>query len=248
METKYENPMQRATCGELLFARRREGDKTMADIFELFKQIEKKRETASAAPTHIIAGLGNPGKEYERTRHNAGFHALDYLSDVLGVSVNRAKFSALCADAQLGPYRVLLMKPQTYMNASGDAIRAAADFYKIPPENILVLVDDIYQDAGRMRVRLDGSHGGHNGLKSIEAQIGAKYPRIRFGVGQKPSPQYDLAAWVLGKMQKEDIAGLVSCFPLVKDAAEKIFDGKADTAMGMCNGHRPPDTGSEKSR
>ncbi len=221
----------------------------MADIFELFKQIEKKRETAGAAPTHIIAGLGNPGREYERTRHNAGFHALDYLSDVLGVSVNRVKFSALCADAQLGQYRVLLMKPQTYMNASGDAIRAAADFYKIPPENILVLVDDIYQDAGRMRVRADGSHGGHNGLKSIEVQLSTpKYPRIRFGVGQKPSPQYDLAAWVLGKMPPDDITKLVSCFPLVKDAALQIFDGKMDAAMGLCNGHRPPEGGGEKSR
>ncbi len=221
----------------------------MADIFALFKQIEKKRESASAAPTHIIAGLGNPGREYERTRHNAGFHALDYLSDMLGVSVNRAKFNALCADAQLGPYRVLLMKPQTYMNASGDAIRAAADFYKIPPQNILVLVDDIYQDAGRMRVRADGSHGGHNGLRSIEAQLGTpKYPRIRFGVGQKPSPQYDLAAWVLGKLPQDDITKLVSCFPLVKDAAVKIFDGKMDAAMGLCNGHRPPENGGEKSR
>lgn len=221
----------------------------MADIFELFKQIEKKRETASAAPTHIIAGLGNPGREYERTRHNAGFHALDYLSDMLGVSVTRAKFNALCAEAQLGAYRMLLMKPQTYMNASGDAIRAAADFYKIPPENILVLVDDIYQDAGRMRIRADGSHGGHNGLRSIEAQLGtSKYPRIRFGVGQKPSPQYDLAAWVLGKMPKEDIAKMVTCFPLVKDAAEKIFDGKTDTAMGLCNGHRPQENGGENAR
>jgi PTH1 family peptidyl-tRNA hydrolase len=172
---------------------------------------------------------------------------VDYLSDVLGVSVNRAKFNALCGDAQLGPYRVLLMKPQTFMNASGDAIRAAADFYKIPPENILVLVDDIYQDAGRMRVRADGSHGGHNGLRSIEGHIGAKYPRIRLGVGQKPSPQYDLAAWVLGVMPKEDIAKLVTCFPLLRDAAEKIFAGKTADAMGICNGHRPSDAKTEKT-
>ncbi len=220
----------------------------MTDIFDLFKKIEKKTTSPVAAPTHIIAGLGNPGREYERTRHNAGYHALDYLSDKLGVSVTRLKFNALTADAQLGQYRVLLLKPQTYMNASGESIRAAADFYKIPPENVLVLVDDIYQDAGRMRVRKDGSHGGHNGLKSIEREMGSTlYPRIRLGVGQKPSPQYDLAEWVLGKMPKDDIEKLVSCFPLIDKAAEMIFDGKFENAMGLCNGHRPPEKKSEKT-
>ena len=205
--------MQRAFRGELLFARFRIGQAGyMTDIFDLFKKIEEKR-TPTAAPTHIIVGLGNPGKEYERTRHNAGYHAIDYLSDKLGVSITRAKFSGLCADAQLGKYRVLLLKPLTFMNASGESIRAAMDFYKIPPENVLVLVDDIYQDAGRMRVRKDGSHGGHNGLKSIERETGSsQYPRIRLGVGQKPSPQYDLGDWVLGKMPKEDIEKLVTCF------------------------------------
>lgn len=214
----------------------------MADIFDLFKKIEKKTTSPDSAPTHIIAGLGNPGREYERTRHNAGFLALDYLADKLGVSCTRAKFNALCTDAKLGAYRVLLMKPQTFMNASGEAIRQAADFYKIPPENILVLVDDIYQDAGRMRVRKDGSHGGHNGLKNIEANLGTSaYPRIRLGVGQKPSPQYDLIAWVLGVMPKEDITKIVSCFTLVDKAAEMIFAGNVGGAMGLCNGHRPPE-------
>ncbi len=218
----------------------------MTDIFDLFKKIEEKR-TPAAAPTHIIAGLGNPGREYERTRHNAGYHAIDYLSDKLGVSITRAKFSGLCTDAQLGKYRVLLLKPQTYMNASGESIRAAMDFYKIPPENVLVLVDDIYQDAGRMRVRKDGSHGGHNGLKSIERETGStQYPRIRLGVGQKPSPQYDLADWVLGKMPKEDIEKLVTCFPLIDRAAEMILDGHFEEAMGLCNGHRPPEKKTEK--
>ncbi len=218
----------------------------MADIFDLFKKIEKKKDSPDSAPTHIIAGLGNPGREYERTRHNAGFLALDYLADKLGVSCTRAKFNALCTDARLGSYRVLLMKPQTFMNASGEAIRQAADFYKIPPENILVLVDDIYQDAGRMRVRKDGSHGGHNGLKNIEANLGtAAYPRIRLGVGQKPSPQYDLIAWVLGVMPKEDITKIVSCFDLVDKAAEMIFAGNAEGAMGLCNGHRPPEKKTE---
>ena len=218
----------------------------MADIFELFKKIETKKDSPDSAPTHIIAGLGNPGREYERTRHNAGFLALDYLGDKLGVSCTRAKFNALCADARLGTHRVLLMKPQTFMNAPGEAIRQAADFYKIPPENILILVDDIYQDTGRMRVRKDGSHGGHNGLKNIEANLGtAAYPRIRLGVGQKPSPQYDLVSWVLGVLPKEEIANLVSCFPLIDKAAEMIFAGDFEGAMGLCNGHRPPVKKSE---
>ena len=128
----------------------------MADIFDLFKQIAKQNTAPSAAPTHIIAGLGNPGKEYERTRHNAGFMAMDHLSAKLGVSVSRLKFKALCGEAQIGSHRVLLMKPQTFMNLSGDAISEAASFYKIPPENILILVDDVCQDTGRMRVRQSG--------------------------------------------------------------------------------------------
>ena len=177
----------------------------MADIFDLFKQISKQNTAPTAAPTHIIAGLGNPGKEYEKTRHNAGFMALDHLSAKLGANVSRLKFKALCGEAQIGTHRVLLMKPQTFMNLSGDAIAEAASFYKIPPENILILVDDVCQDTGRMRVRQSGSHGGQNGLKNIIARLGSdKFPRIRFGVGQKPNPQYDLAAWVLGVLGGED--------------------------------------------
>ena len=220
----------------------------MADIFDLFKKIESAPASKNGQVAWLIVGLGNPGAEYARTRHNVGFDAIDALAASIGVKIDRAKYHALIGEGVIDGQRVILMKPQTYMNASGDAIRAAADFYKIPPENILGLVDDIYQDAGRMRVRLDGSHGGHNGLKSIESHIGAKYPRIRFGVGQKPSPQYDLAAWVLGSMPKDDIQKLASCFPLVRDAAEKIFSGKADAAMGLCNGHRPPDGSTEKDK
>ena len=214
----------------------------MADIFDLFKQISKQNTAPTAAPTHIIAGLGNPGKEYEKTRHNAGFMALDHLSAKLGVDVSRLKFKALCGEAQIGTHRVLLMKPQTFMNLSGDAIAEAASFYKIPPENILILVDDVCQDTGRMRVRQSGSHGGQNGLKSIIARLGSdKFPRIRFGVGQKPNPQYDLAAWVLGVLGGEDKNRLESCFPLIEEAAKMIFDGKMEGAMGLCNGHRPAD-------
>lgn len=218
----------------------------MADIFELFKLIEKKTPSPSTPPTHIIAGLGNPGKEYERTRHNAGFMALDYLAGRLHADVSRSKFNALCGDAMLGERRVLLMKPLTFMNSSGESIRDAADFYKIPPENILVLVDDIYQDAGRMRVRKNGSDGGQRGLKSIIYQLSSdQFPRIRFGVGQKPNPAYELKDWVLGVFPQADLAALQSCFPLLEEAAKLIFDGKFENAMGLCNGHRP-DNGVSK--
>ena len=213
---------------------------SMAAIFDLFKQIAKQNTTPSAPPTHIIAGLGNPGAEYAKTRHNAGFMALDHLAAKLGADVSRLKFHALCGDARIGEHRVLLMKPQTFMNLSGDAISEAAAFYKIPAENILILVDDVCQDAGRMRVRGSGSHGGQNGLKSIIQRLGTdKFPRIRFGVGQKPNPQYDLAAWVLGTLPQADMKKLQCCFPLIEEAAKQIFDGKIDGAMGLCNGHRP---------
>ena len=206
----------------------------MADIFDLFKQIAKQNTAPTAAPTHIIAGLGNPGKEYERTRHNAGFMAMDHLAAKLGASVNRLKFKALCGEAQIGSHRVLLMKPQTFMNLSGDAISEAASFYKIPPENILILVDDVCQDTGRMRVRQSGSHGGQNGLKSIIARLGSdKFPRIRFGVGQKPNPQYDLAAWVLSKFSDADMKVMNTAFEDAGKAAALIAAGDITKAMNL---------------
>ena len=212
----------------------------MADIFDLFKQIAKKETAPQTPPTHIIAGLGNPGAEYASTRHNAGYMALDALASALHADVTRSKFNALCGDAMLGETRVLLLKPLTFMNASGESVKAAADFYKIPPENILVLVDDIYQDPGRMRVRGDGSDGGQRGLRSIIAELGTdKFPRIRFGVGKKPHPDYDLRDWVLGNLSAEDRKAMQSCFPLTEQAASLIFAGKTDQAMGLCNGHRP---------
>jgi PTH1 family peptidyl-tRNA hydrolase len=198
----------------------------------LFDKFKKER--------WLIVGLGNPGAKYDKTRHNAGFMALDRLAADLGADVTRSRFNALCGDAVLDGKRVLLMKPLTYMNASGEAISAAMDFYRIPPENVLILVDDICQDPGRMRVRASGSDGGQRGLRSIIQQMGTDaFPRIRFGVGQKPNPQYELADWVLGVLPAEDMKKLSSCFPLVKQAAVHIFSGKLEQAMGLCNGHRP---------
>jgi len=212
----------------------------MADIFDLFKQIAKKNTAPQTPPTHMIVGLGNPGAEFQKTRHNAGYMAVEHLAQKLGTEISRSKFNALCADASLGETRVLLMKPLTFMNASGEAVRAAADFYKISPQNILVLVDDIYQDVGFMRVRKNGSDGGQRGLRSIIRELGTDdFPRIRFGVGKKPDPQYDLAAWVLGKLPDADLAELKACFPLIEDAAKLIFSAQMERAMTLCNGHRP---------
>ena len=211
----------------------------MTDIFALFKQIEKKDSAPATPPTHMVVGLGNPGKEYALTRHNAGFRAVDFLTAEPQTDVTHEKFHALFGIGNIGKYRILFLKPLTFMNSSGEAVREAADFYKIPPENILVLVDDIYLDAGRMRVRANGSDGGHNGLKSIIYQLGADtFPRIRLGVGKKPTPEYDLADWVLSKMDEGNEKRLEACFPLLAQAIELVFDGKADLAMGLCNGFR----------
>ncbi len=204
----------------------------MSNIFDLFKKIEKKEDTASGAVSFIIAGLGNPGAEYERTRHNAGFLAIDYIAEHCGVKINRAKFHALTAEATLGGVRVLLLKPQTFMNNSGVAIAEAAAFYKIAPESVLVLHDEISFDTGVIRIRRKGSAGGHNGLKSIIEHLpGESFPRVKIGVGKKPHPDYDLVAWVLGKFPEEDMARLSEMYSPILSAAELIVTGKIDEAM-----------------
>ena len=208
----------------------------MANIFDLFKQISSESSTGSGNIEYIVVGLGNPGKEYERTRHNAGFMAVDYISGRCDSRIDRAKFSALVGEATIAGKRVLLMKPQTYMNASGDAIASAARFYKIPAENVIVLVDDISLDVGRLRVRRKGSHGGHNGLKSIEAQLSsADYQRIKIGVGAKPHPDYDLVDWVLGTFSVKDMELLSGGYAKLYDGLCKILEGDTEGAMQICN-------------
>ena len=188
-------------------------------------------------PEYIVAGLGNPGKDYAATRHNAGFMALDHLAQRLNAKVNRAKFDALCGDAGIGGRAVLLMKPQTYMNASGIAISAAAEYYKIPPEHVIVLCDDITQAPGKLRIRRSGSAGGHNGLKSIIGMLDSEnFPRIRLGIGEKPSAEYDLAAWVTGKFSEADRKALASRFDDVYHALELIIAGDFERAMCLYNG------------
>ncbi|PWL99439.1 MAG: aminoacyl-tRNA hydrolase [Clostridiales bacterium] len=188
-------------------------------------------------PEYIVAGLGNPGKDYAATRHNAGFMALDHLAQRLNAKVNRAKFDALCGDAGIGGRAVLLMKPQTYMNASGIAISAAAEYYKIPPEHVIVLCDDITQALGKLRIRRSGSAGGHNGLKSIIGMLDSEnFPRIRLGIGEKPSAEYDLAAWVTGKFSEADRKTLASRFDDVYHALELMIAGDFERAMCLYNG------------
>lgn len=202
----------------------------MSNIFDLFKKIEKPVDLTPVS--FIIAGLGNPGAQYEKTRHNVGFVAIDYIAEKLGVRIDRAKFHALTAEAKIGEVRVLLMKPQTYMNNSGVAIGEAAAFYKIPPERVLVLHDEISFDPGIIRIRRKGSAGGHNGLKSIIAHLASEeFPRVKIGVGKKPNPEYDLADWVLGKLPKEHSDTIDNKREDILGAARLIAEGKIDDAM-----------------
>ena len=202
----------------------------MRNIFELFNSIEKKTETRPV--THIVAGLGNPGEKYANTRHNAGFIAIDYIAKKLGVRVDRVKFHALVGECELGGRRVLLMKPETFMNSSGVAIGEAAAFYKIPPENVIILHDEISFDAGIIRIRRKGSAGGHNGLKSIIEHLSSEaFPRIKIGVGQKPSPDYDLVDWVLGKFPKDALSAIEGRLDDISSATELMLRGEIDLAM-----------------
>ena len=202
----------------------------MSNIFDLFKKIEKKEEPLPI--THIVVGLGNPGAEYAVTRHNAGFLAIDSIAQSAGVKIDKAKFKALVTEATIGGVRVLLMKPQTYMNSSGEAIGEAVSFYKIPPERVIVLHDEISFDPGLMRIRRKGSAGGHNGLKSIIAHLSSEeFPRIKIGVGQKPTPEYDLVNWVLGVFSAEDAAKISARHPDVQAAVCEIISGNIDGAM-----------------
>jgi PTH1 family peptidyl-tRNA hydrolase len=206
----------------------------MTDIFELFQKISSSPASSAGPVTHLVVGLGNPGDEYVNTRHNTGFLCLDTLAERAGARVTTLKFESLTGYAVLGGKRVLLMKPQTYMNLSGTAVEAAASYYHIPPEHILVLCDDVSFDVGHIRIRLKGSAGGHNGLKNIEAHLGSQnYIRIKVGVGKKPTPEMDLADFVLGKFPRQDLETLAAVRERVADAVALLLEGKADQAMSL---------------
>lgn len=185
---------------------------------------------------YIIAGLGNPGSRYENTRHNAGFKAVDLLAEEEGFEIKKVKFHALIADEMIAGKRCLIMKPQTMMNLSGEAILQAAQYYNIPDENIIILYDDISLDIGKTRIRRKGSAGGHNGIKSIISCLGGEdFPRVKIGVDKKPNPEYDLASWVLGEFPKEKSKQLSSALKNSIEAAKLIVNGKIDEAMNKYN-------------
>ena len=191
----------------------------------------------SGGAAWLIVGLGNPGEKYEDTRHNVGFQVIDELAERQGRPVQRLKFKALTGLLTISGEKALVMKPVTYMNLSGEAVRPAADFYKLPPERILVISDDVALAAGRLRIRAKGSAGGHNGLKSIIQHLGTdQFPRIRVGVGEKPHPDYDLADWVLGRPQGEDIKAIDEAVKRAADAVECILTQGLERGMGKFNG------------
>ena len=202
----------------------------MANIFDLFKKIEQKSDTGPVS--FIIAGLGNIGKKYERTRHNAGFLAIDYIAEKLGARIDRVKFNSTVCEADIEGVRVLLMKPSTLMNNSGVAIGEAASFYKIPAERVLILHDEISFDPGVIRIRRKGSAGGHNGLKSIISHLSSdEFPRIKIGVGKKPTPEYDLVDFVLGKFPEGDLECIENRYEDILGAVRLIVRGDIDSAM-----------------
>ena len=184
---------------------------------------------------YLIAGLGNPTREYEKTRHNVGFETIDILADKAGTTVTEKKHKALYGKGYIGSQKVILAKPQTYMNLSGESIREIADFYKIEPENIIILCDDINLSEGQLRIRLKGSAGGHNGLKNIISHLGTQeFPRIRIGVGEKPRGM-DLADYVLGRFPKEQQAVMEEAYRDAAEAACMMIEDGADAAMNHYN-------------
>ncbi len=189
----------------------------------------------SGAVEWLIVGLGNPGAKYEGTRHNAGFITVDKLAADYSCAVTKSKSNALYAKCSISGKACLLIKPQTYMNSSGEAVGALAKFYKVPAEHVLIVCDEIALDVGRLRIRRKGSDGGHNGLKSISMHIGDDYPRIKLGVGKKPHPDYDLAAWVLSKFTRDEQSALDTAASNACKAIELIVNGETDKAMNLFN-------------
>ena len=188
----------------------------------------------------LIVGLGNPGREYERTRHNTGFRAIDLLAQTLGCKIDKAKFQGLYGQTIYNGTKLFLLKPQTYMNLSGRAVLQLSAYYSIPPERIIVLFDDISLEPGRLRVRGDGSAGGHNGIKSIIAELGSQnFPRVKIGVGAKPNPEFDLAAWVLSTFSEKEEKDLSFALKNVGQAALLIIDQGVPQAANRFNGSHP---------
>lgn len=206
-------------------------------VFDILDKLKAEKEPPlTGAVEYIVCGLGNPGTQYENTRHNAGFMAIDTIAKNINAEVKKLKFKSLTGDVMLGGVRCLLMKPTTFMNKSGEAVREALNFYKLPPERLIVIYDDISMDVGRTRIRRKGSDGGHNGIKSIILCTNSdSFPRIKIGVGAKPHPDYDLADWVLSPFLKEQAEALEASLSNAARAAELMVQDKTDEAMNKYN-------------
>ena len=194
------------------------------------------QKPTQSAVTYLVVGLGNPDKKYENTRHNAGFHGVDRIAQNLSLTIKKMKFKSLVAETTIAGQKCLLMKPMTYMNNSGEAVVQAMNFYNIPLDHVVVLYDDISLEPSQMRVRRKGSHGGHNGIKSIIQLTGADtFPRVKLGVGKKPHPDYDLADWVLSSFKKEEQQKMKDAYANCEDVVSLIIQGKIDEAMNQHN-------------
>ena len=203
----------------------------------MFNKFRRQTSTApTGAPEFLVVGLGNPGNKYTYTRHNSGFLCLDMLSDKLNFRIDRLKFKALICDTNINGHRCIVMKPQTFMNNSGEAVRECASFYKIPAEKVIVIYDDISLDVGKLRIRRKGTDGGHNGIKSIIYHLNSdQFPRIKVGCGKKPHPDYDLADWVLSEFKKDEQKALEPALSNACKALELLLDNNIEKAMNLYN-------------
>ena len=193
-----------------------------------------------ATDAWLIVGLGNPGKQYERTRHNAGFRAIDILAKNLSCKIDKGKFQGLYGQTVYHDTKLFLLKPQTYMNLSGRSVLQLSAYYNIPPQRIIVLFDDISLEPGRLRIRADGSAGGHNGIKSIIQELGSQeFPRVKIGVGAKPHAEQDLADWVLSSFSASEEKALSSALEAAADAALWVMERGVPEAANRYNGFRP---------
>ena len=202
----------------------------------MFNRFRKKTYASVGTPEFIVVGLGNPGGKYTLTRHNSGFLCVDMLSQKLNFRVDKLKFKSLIADTTINGHRCIVMKPQTYMNNSGEAVRECANFYKIPPERIIVISDDTSLDIGKMRIKRKGSDGGQKGLRSIIYHMNSdNFPRVKIGVGKKPHPDYDMADWVLSEFKKDEQKVLEPVLENACKALELMLDNQIDKAMNLYN-------------
>ena len=205
-------------------------------IFDRFREISKSEPIHGGPVEYLIVGLGNPGEQYAYTRHNAGFMVIDAMAERLGTDIKRFKFKSLCSDVTISGKHCILMKPETYMNNSGQAVSEAMAFYKLDIEHVIIVYDDISLEPGALRIRRKGSDGGHNGIKSIIYLTGEDtFPRIKMGVGRKPHPKFDLADWVLSRVGKEDRVKIQESCQKACDSLELMIDGKIDEAMNRFN-------------